>query len=86
MSNKGTVVQIIGPVIDIEFGDDQLPKIFNAVRIQDDGAETGVKLDIVAEVAQHLGEGRVRAVSMVPRAMSGGLESETLRMETARSG
>jgi F-type H+-transporting ATPase subunit beta len=60
------VVQIIGPVVDIEFGDDNLPAIFNAVRITDPGEESGVPLDIVAEVEQHLGENRVRCVAMVP--------------------
>ena len=63
---KGRVVQIIGPVLDIEFDEDHLPAIYNAVHITDSGETTGVKLDIIAEVEQHLGENRVRCVAMVP--------------------
>ena len=59
----GTVVQVIGPVIDVEFTAG-LPKIYDAVRIVSDGSDGSVKLDIVAEVEQHLGENRVRAVAM----------------------
>jgi F-type H+-transporting ATPase subunit beta len=66
MGKIGRVVQIIGPVVDIEFDDEHLPAIYNAVHIQDSGAETGIELDIIAEVEQHLGENRVRCVAMVP--------------------
>ena len=66
MGKFGTVVQIIGPVVDIEFGDDHLPAIYNAVHIIDDGAESGQVIDVVAEVEQHLGENRVRCVAMEP--------------------
>ena len=59
MNNQGKVIQIIGPVIDVEFGDGvKLPKIYDAL-------EVGTGNDgIVAEVHQHLGGGRVRAVAM----------------------
>jgi F-type H+-transporting ATPase subunit beta len=63
--NVGRVVQIIGPVIDVEF-DKVVPAIYNAVRIQDDGSMGGEKVDVIAEVEQHLGENRVRCVSMLP--------------------
>jgi F-type H+-transporting ATPase subunit beta len=66
MSKKGRVVQIIGPVLDIEFDEGHLPAIYNAIHISDSGETTGVKLDIIAEVEQHLGENRVRCVAMVP--------------------
>jgi F-type H+/Na+-transporting ATPase subunit beta len=62
----GRVVQIIGPVIDVEFPEGRLPAIYNAVTVKDEGRETGVPIDIVTEVAQHLGENRVRCVSMKP--------------------
>ena len=65
MSKIGKVVQIIGPVVDIEFGDDHLPAIYNAVRITAPGAG-GEPLDLICEVEQHLGENRVRTVSMEP--------------------
>nr|BBI37271.1 ATP synthase subunit beta [Palmaria palmata] len=57
-TNNGSVTQIIGPVLDIEFANGKLPKIFNALTVQ--GPE-GV---ITCEVQQLLGDNRVRAVSM----------------------
>src|SRR6476619_7391084 len=63
--NVGRVVQVIGPVVDVEF-DDKVPAIYNAVRIQDDGSGGGVAIDVIAEVEHHLGENRVRCVSMLP--------------------
>ncbi|MBP7146590.1 MAG: F0F1 ATP synthase subunit beta [Acidobacteria bacterium] len=62
----GKVIQVIGPVVDVQFAEDQLPKIYNALRIQDPGVDTGRAIDITLEVEQHLGEGRVRCVSMEP--------------------
>ena len=59
----GKVVQVIGPVVDIEFEGGQLPEIYNAVRIQA-GGEGFDQADIIAEIEQHLGENRVRAVAM----------------------
>src|SRR5215813_2460056 len=61
----GRIVQVIGPVLDVEFGAGQLPEIYNALRVQANTKETGV-IDIIAEVEQHLGENRVRAVAMKP--------------------
>jgi F-type H+-transporting ATPase subunit beta len=61
--NKGKIIQIIGPVIDIEFEEGQLPKIYNAVRIPRLSTE-GVQEDLIVEVQQHLGEDRVRTVAM----------------------
>ncbi|MCA1588907.1 MAG: F0F1 ATP synthase subunit beta [Acidobacteria bacterium] len=61
----GKVVQIIGPVVDVEFKN-YLPPIYQALRITSDGFDVESKVDVVAEVQQHLGEGRVRAVSMLP--------------------
>src|SRR5215510_8002232 len=60
----GKVVQIIGPVVDVEFEGGHLPEIYNALRIHSDGG--GQKLDIIVEVEQHLGENRVRTVAMKP--------------------
>ena len=59
----GRVVQIIGPVLDVEFPD-HLPAIYNALHIK--SSESGVDIDVIAEVEQHLGENRVRAVAMKP--------------------
>src|SRR5213595_3456691 len=62
----GKVVQIIGPVVDVEFGEQYLPPIYQALRITSDGFDVPDPINVVAEVQQHLGEGRVRAVSMLP--------------------
>jgi F-type H+/Na+-transporting ATPase subunit beta len=62
----GTVVQVIGPVIDVEFVGGELPEIYNAVRIVSEGGPGVAKIDVVAEVEQHLGENRVRTVAMKP--------------------
>jgi F-type H+-transporting ATPase subunit beta len=60
----GKIVQIIGPVLDVEFEGGHLPAIYNALRVTGDSG--GQKVDIIAEVEQHLGENRVRAVAMKP--------------------
>jgi F-type H+-transporting ATPase subunit beta len=58
----GKVVQVIGPVVDIEFAGGHLPAIYNAVRVTGRaGADT---IDIIVEVEQHLGDNRVRTVAM----------------------
>jgi len=62
----GHVVQVIGPVVDVQFEEGHLPQIYNAVRITSEGFEVPEPLDIVTEVQQHLGEGRVRAVALKP--------------------
>src|SRR5881397_3994808 len=64
--NVGKVVQIIGPVVDVEFSEQYLPPIYQALRITSDGFDVPDPIDVIAEVQQHLGEGRVRAVSMLP--------------------
>ncbi|HYT31006.1 MAG TPA: F0F1 ATP synthase subunit beta, partial [Thermoanaerobaculia bacterium] len=64
--NIGRVVQVIGPVLDVEFPEGHLPAIYNALTVKDEGKETGVPIDLVAEVAQHLGDNRVRCISMKP--------------------
>ena len=65
-ANIGRVVQVIGPVLDIQFEEGHLPAIFNAVRITSEGFDVPEPLDVTVEVQQHLGEGRVRAVAMEP--------------------
>jgi len=58
--NVGKVVQVIGPVVDVEFFSDDLPQINHAIKIEDE--EQGINL--IVEVAQHLGDNIVRGVSM----------------------
>ncbi len=62
-SNEGVIVQVIGPVVDIDFEDGYLPKIFNSVKIPRTSLE-GEEEELTVEVQQHLGENRVRAVAM----------------------
>jgi F-type H+-transporting ATPase subunit beta len=64
MAQVGKVVQIIGPVVDCEFEENKLPSIYNCVIIE--GEAGGQTLRVSAEVQQHLGENRVRCVSMQP--------------------
>ncbi len=63
---SGRVVQIIGPVVDVEFEEKHLPPIYQALRIVSEGFDVPTPIDLIAEVQQHLGEGRVRTVSMLP--------------------
>jgi F-type H+-transporting ATPase subunit beta len=60
---EGSIVQIIGPVVDIDFPSGKLPSILNAVKIPRINVE-GVQEDLIVETQQHLGEDRIRAVSM----------------------
>ncbi len=60
---EGTIVQIIGPVVDIDFPGGDLPAILNAIKIPRTNVE-GVKEDLIVEVQQQLGENRVRTVAM----------------------
>jgi F-type H+-transporting ATPase subunit beta len=62
----GRVVQIIGPAVDVQFEEGHLPPIYTAVRIVDDGELGKVKIDVVVEVANHIGEGVVRCIAMKP--------------------
>ncbi len=60
---KGKIIQVIGPVIDIEFENGHLPRIYNSIRIPRTTTE-GEENNLIVEVQQHLGEDRVRAVAM----------------------
>src|SRR3984957_18597978 len=75
----GRIVQIIGPVVDVEFEAGHLPAIYNALRIQAPARKGREALDVIAEVEQHLGENRVRAVAMKPTdGMQRGMEATDL--------
>ena len=58
--NTGKILQIIGPVVDVQFPSGKLPEIYNALVIEDKAQ----KRSVICEVAQHLGEDTVRAVAM----------------------
>src|SRR6059058_1306153 len=62
----GRVIQIIGPAVDVEFEEGHLPAIYNAVRITDNLELGKVPIDVVVEVANHIGENQVRCIAMKP--------------------
>jgi len=65
--NIGKVVQVIGPVIDVEFPSGKLPSIYNAIKIKMPGAKEGHEGPVLtSEVASHLGDNMVRAIAMGP--------------------
>jgi F-type H+-transporting ATPase subunit beta len=66
MPVEGQVIQVIGPVVDVEFEEASLPSIYQALRIVSDGFDVPEPIEITVEVQQHLGEGRCRCVSMEP--------------------
>ncbi|WP_400162262.1 F0F1 ATP synthase subunit beta [Brevibacillus sp. TJ4] len=62
---KGRVVQVMGPVVDIEFDRGHLPAIYNAIKIQHKAQSSGERdIDLTVEVATHLGDNAVRTVAM----------------------
>src|SRR6476660_4958428 len=61
--NIGKVVQVIGPVLDVEFEAEHLPELYNALEIVGTSA-AGDAIRVVAEVQQHIGRNQVRAVAM----------------------
>jgi F-type H+-transporting ATPase subunit beta len=78
MSNQGTIVQVIGAVVDVDFSAaDQLPEIYNALEVHYQLFGEDTKL--VLEVQQHLGDGWVRGVAMsTTEGLKRGLMSLTL--------
>ncbi|RLA97675.1 MAG: F0F1 ATP synthase subunit beta, partial [Deltaproteobacteria bacterium] len=63
IKNEGRIVQVIGPVIDIEFPEGELPAIYNAVKITNPRI-SDKEWNLTAEVAQHIGERTVRCIAM----------------------
>src|SRR5580704_8206890 len=79
MANIGRLSQIIGPAVDVEFPEGMQPKIHTAVRIRSTGFTVPQPIDVIAEVQQHLGEGRERCISMqATDGMVRGMEVEDL--------
>ena len=78
-TKAGKVVEITGPVIVAAFEGGHLPPIFNAVRITSEGFSGPKPIRVIAEVEQHLGEGRVKCVAMEPTdGMVRGMKAEDL--------
>ncbi|MBI2407620.1 MAG: F0F1 ATP synthase subunit beta [Gemmatimonadetes bacterium] len=62
-THVGKIVQIIGPVIDVEFASGHLPELYNALEVKGT-TDSGTPIRVVAEVQQHIGRNQVRAVGM----------------------
>ena len=65
-SHIGKVIQVAGPAVDVQFSEEDLPGIYNAIRVTSEGFDVPTPLDVILEVQQHLGEGRVRTVALQP--------------------
>ncbi len=63
-NNIGKVIQISGPAVDVQFEEAHMPPIYQALRVTSEGFEVPTPIDVILEVQQHLGEGRVRTVAM----------------------
>ena len=75
----GKVIQVSGPAVDVQFPDGQLPVIYTAVRITSEGFTVPEPIDIVCEIAQHIGEGRVRMIALQPtEGLVRGMRAESL--------
>ena len=66
MHIDGKVIQVAGPAVDVEFPEGQIPVIHTAIRITSEGFNVPDPIDIICEVAQHIGESRVRTIALQP--------------------
>src|SRR5438270_2998209 len=64
MENIGHVIQITGPAVDVQFTEAAMPPIYQALRVVSDGFTVPSPVNVILEVQQHLGEGRVRTIAM----------------------
>src|SRR6202047_4450788 len=62
--NIGHVIQVSGPAVDVQFAEGTLPPIYEAVKVVSDGFTVPSPINVILEVQQHLGEGRVRCIRM----------------------
>src|ERR1700719_1985957 len=62
--NIGKVVQVSGPAVDVQFDEAKMPPIYQALRVTSEGFTVPTPINVILEVEQHLGEGRVRCVAM----------------------
>jgi len=75
----GHVVQVAGPAVDIQFPEGHIPLIYTAVRITSEGFTGPEPINIIVEVAQHIGEGRVRTIALQPtEGLVRGMKAESL--------
>src|SRR5665213_3316047 len=62
--NIGQIIKIAGPAVDVQFDEAHMPPIYQALRITSEGFEVPTPINVIVEVQQHLGEGRVRCIAM----------------------
>src|SRR5712691_9928969 len=62
----GSVVQVTGPAVDCQFPEGKIPLVYTAIRIVSEGFDAPQPIDIICEVQQHIGEGRVRTIALQP--------------------
>ena len=62
--NIGKVIQVSGPAVDVQFEEATMPPIYQALRVTSEGFTVPTPINVILEVQQHLGEGRVRTVAM----------------------
>jgi len=75
----GKVIQVAGPAVDIQFPEGKVPVIYTAVRITSEGYNVPEPIDVVVEVAQHIGGGRVRGIALkATEGMVRGMKAESL--------
>jgi len=75
----GRVIQVAGPAVDVQFPEGKIPVIYTAIRITSEGFRVPQPIDIITEVAQHLGEGRVRTIALQPtEGLVRGMKAESL--------
>jgi F-type H+-transporting ATPase subunit beta len=75
----GKVIQVAGPAVDIQFPEGKIPLIYTAIRVTSEGYNVPTPIDIIVEVAQHIGEGRVRTIALQPTdGLVRGMKAESL--------
>jgi F-type H+-transporting ATPase subunit beta len=75
----GKVIQVAGPAVDIQFKEGEIPVIRTAIRITSEGFNAPTPINIICEVAQHIGEGRVRTIALQPtEGLVRGMKAESL--------
>ena len=62
--NIGHIVKVAGPAVDVQFEEATMPPIYQALRVTSEGFDIPTPLDVIVEVQQHLGEGRVLCIAM----------------------
>src|SRR5437588_741608 len=78
--NIGHVVQVAGPAVDVQFTESAMPPIYEALKVVDEGFQVPTAINVILEVQQHLGEGRVRCIALQPTdGMVRGMPAEDLQ-------